>query len=125
MAANGDLAIDRIVCVCDSGAVIHPDTVVAMMEGGIAFGVTAALLGKITLRDGQVEQGNFDDYPDLGLVRQPVIEVHLLPYGGRPEGVGETAVPGVAPAIANAIFRATGKRIRSLPIGLNIGSNRA
>jgi isoquinoline 1-oxidoreductase beta subunit len=117
---NGDLSVDRIVCVTDPGQLIHPDTVVAMMEGGIVYGLTAALYGEITLKDGRVEQSNFHDYREISIGDVPDIEVHLLPQGGRPKGVGETAVPGVAPALANAVFAATGKRIRRLPIGLKI-----
>jgi isoquinoline 1-oxidoreductase beta subunit len=118
--AAGKLSVDRIVCVTDPGIVIHPDTVTAMMEGGIIFGLTAALFGEITFDEGRVVQGNFDDYRALPMTDVPNVEVHLLPLGGRPKGVGETAVPGVAPAVTNAIFDATGKRIRRLPIGLNV-----
>ena len=118
--AAGRLSVDRVVCVVDPGQIIHPDTVTAMMEGGIVYGMNAALLGEITLQDGQVQQSNFHDVPDVRLTDIPEIEVHLLPQGGRPEGVGETAVPGIAPAIANAVFDATGKRIRRLPIGRQI-----
>jgi len=117
---TGRLSIDRVVCVVDPGQFIHPDTVVAMMEGGIVYGMNAALLGEITLANGAVQQSNFHDVQDVRLTDIPEIEVHLLPQGGRPEGVGETAVPGIAPAIANAVFSATGKRIRRLPIGRNI-----
>ncbi len=117
---DGSLSVDRIVCVVDPGQVIHPDTVIAMMEGGILYGVNAALLGEITIRDGEVEQSNFHDYQELPIGRLPEVEVHILAQGDRPEGVGETAVPGVAPAIANAIFAATGKRIRTLPFGERI-----
>jgi isoquinoline 1-oxidoreductase beta subunit len=120
IADDGALSVDRIVCVLDSGAVVNPDTAIAMMEGGISFGVNAALLGEITVRDGRVEQTNFHNYRELPLAKMPDIEVHLLPQGGRPEGVGETAVPGVAPAIANAIYTLTGKRIRKLPLGQSI-----
>ncbi len=118
----GELSVERIVCVVDPGQVIHPDTVVAMMQGGIVYGLNAALLGRITLRDGRVQQGNFNDQAQLAMGELPEIEVHLLPQGGRPEGVGETAVPGVAPAVANAVFAATGKRVRSLPLGRSIGA---
>jgi isoquinoline 1-oxidoreductase beta subunit len=114
---GGSISVDRIVCVTDPGQVIHPDTVVAMMEGGIVYGLTAALTGEITLAEGRVQQSNFHDYRSLVMADTPDIEVHLLPQGGRPKGVGETAVPGVAPALTNAIFAATGKRIRRLPIG--------
>ena len=120
VADDGALSVDRIVCVVDPGQVVHPDTIVAMMEGGINYGVNAALLGEITVVDGVVQQSNFHDYRELPLGRLPDIEVHILPQGDRPEGVGETSVPGVAPAIANAIFAITGQRIRSLPIGERI-----
>ena len=77
--------------------------------------LSAAITGQITLKDGQVQQGNFNNYRELPISSMPEVEVHLLPQGTRPEGVGETAVPGVAPAVANAIFAATGTRIRELP----------
>ncbi len=118
--AGGKLTVDRVVCVADPGSVVHPDTVVAMMEGGIVFGIGAALRGEITLERGRVEQANFDQLDAIAIDEVPDIEVHILAQGGRPEGVGETAVPGVAPAIANAVFAATGKRIRSLPLGTRI-----
>jgi isoquinoline 1-oxidoreductase beta subunit len=117
---DGALSIDRIVCAVDPGQVINPDTVVAMMEGGMLYGVNAAVHGEITLQDGRVQQSNFHDYREWPIGRMPEVEVYLLPQGNRPEGVGETAVPGIAPAIANAIYNATGKRIRSLPIGERI-----
>jgi isoquinoline 1-oxidoreductase beta subunit len=113
----GELSIYRVVCVVDPGQVVHPDTIVAMMEGGINFGIDAAINGEITLSQGQVQQDNFVSYPALRLRELPDIEVHILPQGGRPEGVGETAVPGLAPAIANAIYALTGNRVRRLPLG--------
>ena len=118
--ADGSVSVDRMVCVVDPGSVVHPDTVVAMMEGGMMFGLNAALFGEITVKDGRVEQSNFHDCRELPLANVPAIEVYLLPQGGRPEGIGEIAVPGIAPALANAIFAATGKRIRTLPIGQSI-----
>lgn len=117
---DGRLSVDRVVCVTDPGQIIHPDTVVAMMEGGIVYGLTAALYGEITLKDGRVQQSNFHDHREIAMAGMPDIEVHLLPRGGRPRGVGEIPVPGVAPALVNAVFAATGKRIRSLPIGTRI-----
>ena len=120
VADDGSYTIDRIVCAIDPGTLIHPDTVIAMVEGGILFGVNSAVNGRITFVDGVPQQGNFDTYPQHRLGRMPEIEVHLLPQGKRPRGVGETAVPGVAPAVANAIYQATGKRIRSLPLGERI-----
>ena len=86
------------------------------MEGGIIFGLTAALFGEITLKDGRVEQSNFDDYRVLRINEAPVIEVHLVKSGEAPGGIGEPGTVGIAPALTNAIFAATGKRIRKLPI---------
>lgn len=117
----GKLTVDRVICAVDPGQLIHPDTVVAMMQGGIVYGLNAALLGEITLVNGEVQQSNFHDTGEIRIADVPDIEVHLLPQGGRPEGVGETAVPGIAPAIANAIFDATGRRIRRLPLGRQFG----
>ncbi len=120
MAPDGSYTLDRIVCAIDPGQLINPDTVVAMVEGGILFGVNAAVHGRISFAGGIPEQANFDRYQQWRIGQMPEIEVHLLPQGKRPRGVGETAVPGVAPAVANAIYAATGKRIRSLPLGERI-----
>jgi isoquinoline 1-oxidoreductase beta subunit len=113
---GGAVRVHRVVCAVDCGLVINPDTVRAQMEGGIIFGLTAALKTEITLKEGRVEQGNFDDYQMLRIFESPEIEVHIVPSGENPTGVGEPGVPPVAPALANAIFRATGKRVRRLPI---------
>jgi isoquinoline 1-oxidoreductase beta subunit len=113
---NGDVRVHRVVCAVDCGTVINPDTVKAQMEGGIVFGLTAALKNEITLKDGKVEQGNFHDYQMLRMFESPEIEVHIVPSSENPTGVGEPGVPPAAPALANAIFAATGKRIRRLPI---------
>jgi isoquinoline 1-oxidoreductase subunit beta len=113
---NGEVRVHRVVCAVDCGLVINPDTVRAQMEGGIIFGLTAALKTEITLKDGRVVQGNFDDYPMLRIFEAPVIEVHIVPSTESPTGVGEPGVPPIAPALANALFAATGKRIRRLPI---------
>ena len=117
VATDGALKVERVACVVDCRTVIHPDCVEAQITGGILDGLNAALHGRITVRNGVVEQRNFDDYPWLRLSEVPEIVVKLLPQGGRPGGVGEPGVPGVAPALANAIFAATGQRIRSLPVG--------
>jgi isoquinoline 1-oxidoreductase beta subunit len=95
---------------------VNPDTVIAQMEGGIIFGLTAALKTEITLKNGRVEQSNFHDYPMLRMFEAPSIEVFIVPSEERPTGVGEPSVPPVAPALSNAIFAATGKRVRRLPI---------
>jgi isoquinoline 1-oxidoreductase subunit beta len=121
VASDGALTVDRISCAADCGTVVHPDNVVAQFNGCIVDGMAAALDGRITLKEGVVEQGNFDDYPWPRLAQMPEIAVRLLPGSGRPGGVGEPGLPGVAPALANAIFHATGKRLRTLPLGRRIG----
>jgi isoquinoline 1-oxidoreductase beta subunit len=95
---------------------VNPDTVKAQMESGIIFGITAALFGEITIKDGRVEQGNFDDYRMLRINEAPLIDVHLVKSAEPPGGVGEPGTSAVIPAVANAIFAATGKRVRKLPI---------
>jgi isoquinoline 1-oxidoreductase beta subunit len=112
---NGDVRVHRVVCAVDCGRVVNPDTVKAQMEGGINFGLTA-LKTEITLENGRVQQSNFHDYPMLRMFEAPVIEVFIMPSEEKPTGVGEPSVPPVAPALANAIFAATGKRLRRLPI---------
>ncbi len=113
---NGNVKVHRVVCAVDCGRVINPDIVKAQMEGGIIFGLTAALKTEITLENGRVQQKNFHDYQMLRIFEAPVIEVHIVPSDANPTGVGEPGVPPVAPALANAIFAVTGKRVRSLPI---------
>jgi isoquinoline 1-oxidoreductase beta subunit len=100
----------------DCGRAINPDIVKAQMEGGIIFGLTAALKTEITLKDGRVQQTNFHDYQMLRMFESPEIEVFIVPSDENPTGVGEPGVPPVAPALTNAIFAVTGKRIRRLPI---------
>ncbi|MGA8075621.1 MAG: xanthine dehydrogenase family protein molybdopterin-binding subunit [Candidatus Acidiferrales bacterium] len=113
---DGAVRVHRVVCAVDCGYVINPETVRAQMEGGIIFGLTAALKSEITLKDGRVEQSNFYDYPMLRIFEAPEIEVHIVPSAASPTGVGEPGVPPVASALANAIFAACGKRVRRLPI---------
>lgn len=110
------LTVDRVVCGIDCGQVIHPDTVAGQMEGSIVYALTAALKGRISFDNGEVVEQNFDTYPLLTLAETPQIEVHLLPSGGPLGGVGEPGVPPLAPALANAIFAATGQRLRHLPL---------
>jgi isoquinoline 1-oxidoreductase beta subunit len=116
VAKDGTVRVHRVVCAVDCGRVVNPDTVKAQMEGGINFGLTAALKTEITLENGRVQQSNFDDYPMLRMFEAPAIEVSIVPSEEKPTGVGEPSVPPVAPALTNAIFAATGKRIRRLPI---------
>jgi isoquinoline 1-oxidoreductase beta subunit len=113
---DGAVRVHRVVCAVDCGRVVNPNIVEAQMEGGIIFGLTAALKTEITLEKGRVQQRNFHDYPMLRMLECPVIEVHIVPSKEDPTGVGEPGVPPVAPALTNAIFAATGKRIRRLPI---------
>lgn len=110
------LRIVRVTCVHDCGFAIDPDTVRAQMEGGVIDGLSAALFSKITLAEGAVEQGNFDDYAFIRMAQVPEIDVHLISGDAPLGGVGEAAVPAIAPAVANAIFAATGKRVRRLPL---------
>ena len=112
----GEVRVHRVVCAVDCGVVVNPDTVEAQMESGIVYGLTAALMGQITIANGRVEQSNFHDYPVLRINQMPVVEVHIMPSAEAPGGVGEPGTPPIAPAVVNAIFAATGKRIRSLPV---------
>jgi isoquinoline 1-oxidoreductase beta subunit len=114
---DGNVRVHRVVAAVDCGTVVNPDGVRAQMEGAIIFGLSAALKGQITIQDGAVQQSNFHDYPVLRLEEAPVIEVHLVPSTERPSGMGEPGVPPIAPAVANALFAATGKRVRKLPLG--------
>jgi isoquinoline 1-oxidoreductase subunit beta len=113
---DGTVRVHRVVCAVDCGRTVNPDIVKAQMEGGIIFGLTAALKTEITLENGRVQQHNFYDYPMLRMFESPEIEVHIVPSELSPTGVGEPSVPPVAAALANAIFAATGKRVRRLPI---------
>jgi isoquinoline 1-oxidoreductase beta subunit len=116
VAADGSVKVHRIVCAVDCGLVVNPDTIEAQMQGGAIFGLTAALHGAITLKDGRVEQGNFDSYLPMRIDEVPVIETHLVKSAEAPGGIGEAATSAVSAAVTNAIFAATGKRIRTLPI---------
>jgi isoquinoline 1-oxidoreductase beta subunit len=112
------IRVHRVVCAIDCGIAVNPAGVVAQMEGGVVFGLSAALHSEITLKEGRVQQSNFHDYPPLRLNEAPVVEVHIVPSTERPSGVGEPGVPPIAPAVANAVFAATGKRLRRLPLRL-------
>ncbi len=115
VSKDGTLRVDRVVVAVDCGQVINPDMVAAQLEGGVVFGLTSALYDEITIVGGQVQQANFDTYPMLRIGDMPKIEVHLVPSHEAPGGIGEPGVPSTAPAVANAIFAATGKRLRRLP----------
>ncbi len=115
---NGNIRVHKVVCVVHCGLAVNPDVVRAQMESAIIFGLTAALKGKISLEDGRVMQSNFHDYPLLTLAETPDIEVHIAPSEDAPTGVGEPGLPPLAPALANAVFAATGQRLRELPLKL-------
>jgi len=117
VSEDGSFKVDRVVCAVDCGIAVNPDVIKAQMEGGIGFALAAALSGEIRIEDGQVVQSNFHDYPVLRINQMPSVEVHIVPSAEKPTGVGEPGVPPLAPAVANALFAATGKWIKRLPIG--------
>jgi isoquinoline 1-oxidoreductase beta subunit len=114
---GGRPRVHRVTCAVDCGIAINPDIVTMQMESGIGFALAAALTGEITLTDGMVDQGNFDRYKVLRIDQMPKVEVHIVPSDAAPTGVGEPGVPPLAPAVANAMFQLTGKRVRKLPLG--------
>jgi isoquinoline 1-oxidoreductase subunit beta len=116
VSPTGLVRVHRVVCAIDCGRVVNPATIVAQMESGVVFGLSAAIHGEITFKDGRVEQSNFHDYEVLRINDMPQVEVHIMPSQDSPGGVGEPGVPPVAPAVVNAVYAATGKRIRRLPI---------
>jgi isoquinoline 1-oxidoreductase beta subunit len=116
VAASGEVTVRRIVCVVDCGQAVNPDTVIAQMQGGAVFGLSAALWGQVTLKNGRVEQSNFHDYPVVRMNQTPQTEVYLVPSSEAPGGIGEVGTTCTGPAVVNAIFAATGKRLRKLPI---------
>jgi isoquinoline 1-oxidoreductase beta subunit len=111
----GRVTVDRVVCAVDCGIPINPDVIAAQMEGGIGFGLGAVMYGAITLKNGRVEQDNFNNYRVLRINEMPKVEVHIVPSAEAPTGVGEPGVAPIGPAVANAIFAATGTRIHMLP----------
>jgi isoquinoline 1-oxidoreductase subunit beta len=113
---QGRVKVERVVCAVDCGLVVHPGGVEAQIEGGVHFGLSAALHGQITFSRGRVEQSTYRDFPVMRIPDTPVIETHIVPGAARPLGVGEQPVPPIIPAVLNAIFMATGKRIRRLPV---------
>lgn len=129
LSRNGDaLVLNRVVSAIDCGVAVHPDNITAQLEGGMVYGLTAALHGEITLKDGAVEQSNFHNYPLLFMSGMPRTECHIMPSTEAPGGVGEPGTAPIAPSLANAIFAATGTRLRSLPIAkhnLQISAGRA
>jgi isoquinoline 1-oxidoreductase beta subunit len=115
---DGKVRVHRVVCAIDCGIVVNPDTVEAQMQSSIVYGLSAALMGEITIAHGRVEQSSFTDYDALRMPQMPVIETHIVPSAEPPGGVGEPGTPPIAPAVANAVFALTKQRIRALPIRL-------
>jgi isoquinoline 1-oxidoreductase beta subunit len=113
---EGQVRVHRVVCAVDPGFAVSPDGLVAQMESGIVYGLTAALYGEVSIEAGAAKQGNFNDYPMVRMTDAPVIETHIVESGESLGGAGEPGTPGVAPALANAIYAATGTRIRELPV---------
>jgi isoquinoline 1-oxidoreductase subunit beta len=115
---NGRVRVDRVVCAVDCGHNVNPAIIAQQIRSGIVYGLSAALKGAITIDGGRVEQASFSDYDVVRMAETPVVEVHIIPSQENPGGIGEAAVPGIAPAVVNAVFAATGKRVRALPITL-------
>ena len=114
--AGGNVRVDRVVCAVDCGRAVNPDNVAAQMEGGIAFGITAALKAEAVIKNGRAQLNNFNDYPILRMDEMPKVEVYVVESDAFPTGIGEMGVPPIVPAVANAVFAATGKRVRHIPI---------
>jgi isoquinoline 1-oxidoreductase beta subunit len=116
VSKEGAVRVRRVVCAVDCGTVVNPDTVRAQIQSAVMFGVSAALYGDITVKNGRVEQSNFDDYQVLRIDAAPVVEVHIVKNSEPPGGMGEAGTSAIVPAVANAIFAATGKRLRKMPV---------
>jgi isoquinoline 1-oxidoreductase beta subunit len=113
---QGHIRVHRVVCVIDCGTVVNPATVAQQMESGVIFGLSAALFGQIDIVGGVVQQSNFPSYPMVTLAQAPLVQTHIMASTRAPGGVGEPAVPPIAPAVANALFTLTGQRQRALPL---------
>jgi isoquinoline 1-oxidoreductase beta subunit len=116
--------VHRVVCAVDCGQVVNPAIVAQQITSGIIYGLSAALKGAITIDRGRVQESSFSDYDVIRMPEAPVVEVHLVPSTSAPGGIGEASVPGIAPAVANAVFKLTGKRVRRLPIQLDADAGR-
>jgi isoquinoline 1-oxidoreductase beta subunit len=113
---SGQVHVERVVCAVDCGIAVNPDIVKAQVEGGIIFGISAVLYGKVTVASGRVEQSNFNDYRVLRMNESPHLEVHIVPSNEPPGGIGEPGTSALMPAMMNAIFAATGKRLYEMPV---------
>ena len=113
---EGKIGVDRVVCAIDAGFAVSPDGVAAQMESGIIYGLSAAMYGEVSVVNGAVQQTAFHDYPVTRMADSPVIETYIINSGEAIGGAGEPGTPGIAPALANAIYQATGTRVRKLPV---------
>jgi isoquinoline 1-oxidoreductase beta subunit len=116
VGSDGAIRVDRLVCAIDCGLPVNPDIIRAQVEGGVAFGLSSILHERLSVNAGAVEQSNFHDYRLLRIDEMPKVEVYIVPSAEPPTGLGEPVVPSVGPAVSNAIFAATGQRLRTLPI---------
>ena len=120
----GEVRVHRVILAIDTGIVVNPDTVIAQMQGGLIFGITAALYGEITIENGRVQQSNFHDYRMLRIDQTPEIQVHIIKSAEAPGGIGETGTTAAPPALRNAIFAATGIPLRRLPFDRDVLAGR-
>ena len=116
VTGDGHIKVQRVVCALDCGIAINPGNIESQVQSAVVFGLTATLKSAITFKEGKAEQSNFHDFPLLRMDEMPQVEVHIVASTHPPTGIGEVAVPLVGPAVANAVFAATGRRIRKLPI---------
>jgi isoquinoline 1-oxidoreductase beta subunit len=113
---DGRIRVHRVVCAIDCGVAVNPETIAAQLQGAVAYGLAATLKSAITLKVGEVQQSNFNDYLVLRMKEMPRVEAHIVPSTEAPGGVGEPGTPPIAPAVANAVFALTGRRLRDLPL---------
>ena len=116
--ANGEIQVHKVTVAADLGTMVNPNIVEQQIESSVIFGLSAALFGEITLKNGVVEQNNFNDYPIIRMNQTPAINITLVPSGGKPGGIGEPVTAMIGQAVANAVFAGTGKRLRKLPLRL-------
>jgi isoquinoline 1-oxidoreductase beta subunit len=116
VSKDGHVKVQRVICAVDLGLAINPRNIETQVQSAVAFGLTATIKSSITIKEGRVEQSNFHDFPLLRMDEMPQVVVHIVPSSNPPSGLGEVGVPVIGPAVANAIYAATGKRIRKLPI---------
>jgi isoquinoline 1-oxidoreductase beta subunit len=116
VSKDGEVRVKRVTCAVDCGIPVNPNTIEAQVQSAIIYGLSAVLYGEVTLKNGRVEQSNFDTYKALRINEAPAIDVHIVQSNEAPGGIGEPGTSALAPAVANAIFAATGVRLRKLPI---------